>query len=177
MFSFYGLTLKGSTHQIRCPFHGADRNPSCRYYADTQRIWCFACNEGGDVCWFVRKKEGFKTYEETFQFIREQFGVAMDELDLNKRRAILPVVQTMPQKELFAKDHVNGLNDLLLEVRRQGFPPEKLDKLTVMFWQRKYEIDEAQSDYLGYCNLIRGWSQWCRQLLQEAQKYNQPETR
>ncbi len=44
-----GRSMKG-----RCPFHN-DRSPSFHVYEDSQRWWCYACNEGGDVFNFIQK--------------------------------------------------------------------------------------------------------------------------
>lgn len=48
--------LHRGTHQVPCPFHGEDRKPSARIYADTNKIYCFTCARGWDVLGTVQAK-------------------------------------------------------------------------------------------------------------------------
>jgi hypothetical protein len=48
------LKRSGKSMMGRCPFHN-DRSPSFHVYEGSQRWWCFACNEGGDVYNFIQK--------------------------------------------------------------------------------------------------------------------------
>jgi hypothetical protein len=45
-----------------CPFHGADRHPSCRYHPrdgrDSSHVWCFVCQELWDPITLWRKFNG-----------------------------------------------------------------------------------------------------------------------
>lgn len=42
----------------RCVWHN-DKNPSMHYYKKNNRVWCFACNKGGDVIDVVRAINNF----------------------------------------------------------------------------------------------------------------------
>jgi hypothetical protein len=37
-----------NAHNAECLWH-SDSNPSMHYYEDENRVWCFSCNQGGDV--------------------------------------------------------------------------------------------------------------------------------
>lgn len=54
------LRKSGNRFYSNCPFH-EDRNPSFYVYPDTQRWYCFGCNQNGDVIDFVKLIKGFDT--------------------------------------------------------------------------------------------------------------------
>jgi len=80
LLSLYGIYFKGdgtSESQIHCPFHGKDVKASSRVYPDTNKIWCFYCNESLDQISFVKKYEGFSYYQ-AVSFLVDRFDVKLD---------------------------------------------------------------------------------------------------
>ena len=56
----YGL-IPDRSGLVHCPFHGEDRKPSMRIFADGYK--CFACQRHGDVIDFVAEMEHMTTKE------------------------------------------------------------------------------------------------------------------
>jgi DNA primase len=56
----YGVELRRSGRALvgRCPLHADGERPNLHVYADTRSWYCYACNVGGDVIEFVRRREG-----------------------------------------------------------------------------------------------------------------------
>jgi hypothetical protein len=70
--------------QISCPFHGADKNPSARYFPnkDNSRshVWCFACHENWDVIGLWVKFNGKEEkFTRTLFQIEKAFGLTPPE--------------------------------------------------------------------------------------------------
>lgn len=38
----------GRSYKVSCPIHD-ERTPSCNIYTDTNKFWCFGCNQGGST--------------------------------------------------------------------------------------------------------------------------------
>lgn len=75
----YGMDLhrlksSGTTDHLRCPFHGADRNPSASVDLDEQRFKCFACDVSGDGWDIVMRQEGIEDWADAFEFARRNLG-------------------------------------------------------------------------------------------------------
>lgn len=173
VFSHYGLDWRtDSTHQTSCPFHGVDRNPSARYYEDSKKFYCFACSEGGDVSWFIKKKEELKTWVDTVQFIQNTFGVGMDSSDLRKRIELEKAVVTANQhgkRNIISVLYTNKVNDALYKTRGLNQRASDIvDALTQKLFKRKAEIDKQVTGYLHYVALIRHWHSWCISSLAQA---------
>jgi hypothetical protein len=71
--------------QISCPFHGADKKPSCRFYPESVKgsshMWCFVCQEPGWDCIGLWKK--FTNFEGRFtgllRDIEKSYGITPPE--------------------------------------------------------------------------------------------------
>ena len=50
------LSGRGRVRQGVCPFHD-EAEGSFTVYSDSERFWCFGCDEGGDVLDFIRRME------------------------------------------------------------------------------------------------------------------------
>lgn len=60
----------GDRMRALCPFHD-DSRPSLVIYKDSNRYWCFVCNEGGDAINFIQRKHGLSFPEAVKQLIHE----------------------------------------------------------------------------------------------------------
>lgn len=170
VYAYYGLLWKSdSTHQISCPFHGVDKNPSARYYADTRKIFCFACNEGGDVVWFVKKREGHKFYGETLIFIAKEFGVGMDDVDLSKKIELEKKQEVQFQvgkRKIISDQYLLRVNDKVYAYKKLGQEVEEaIDKLLPNLFDRKMVIDSTPTPYMKYTQVLRHWANWCEDSL------------
>jgi len=173
VFEYYGLNwVSDSTHQIRCPFHGADKSPSARFYEDSKRIFCFACNDGGDVVWFVRKRESHQSIRDTISFIGATFGIGLSEVDLQKRIELETSQQLRARtgkRKVMSDMYANRLNDKVYSIKRMEPSLVKvLDDLVVDFLRRKGEIDKQQCSYIKYTYVIRHWYSWCETVLNQV---------
>lgn len=60
----------GRTVCSLCPFHG-EKTPSFYVYTDTNRYWCYGCNQGGDSINFIRSLYNF-TFKEAVEYLTRQ---------------------------------------------------------------------------------------------------------
>lgn len=164
----YGHAWAGDDeHQFSCHFHGKDKNPSAHYYSNPEkRIWCFACGEGGDVVWYVKKKEGLRSVVEALDFIAKTFAVGLDNQDLSARIEQEKLIKEQKSKrDLYASLVSNDVNDFLHVLRRSGIPDDVLDPLDQLIFDRRFEIENTRCDYLDYVGLLRNWVSWAKELL------------
>lgn len=172
------------THQISCPFHAKNRDangvpyegsPSARYYAGDQQIWCFACTEGGDVSWFIRKKEEHAHYGETVDFIKKNFGIALDGQDLTKRIEMAVKQQAQqdnPRRQMLSSLYEDKVNDEFYRLRLLGphFHPVA-DRLEPEVFNQKAELDAVEVEYTTYAKTLRRWLTWTQDLIEQALKF------
>lgn len=174
VFSHYGLPWVNGTHQLSCPFHGVDKNPSARYYEESKRIFCFACNEGWDVVAFIKKREGHQSYKETLSFILKEFGVGLSGTDLNKRISLeekRSIEHQLGKRKIFGDTYANKVNDRIHIFKKLGDEvAEAIDEVIPRIFQRKKELDEMLIGYMKYTNLIRHWATWSNELLEKVVK-------
>jgi hypothetical protein len=72
------ITNSQEEEQFSCPFHGADRKKSSRYYKATDTAYCWVCKEKWDAISYVRKKEGIGFGEAISRIVKDY------SLDLSK---------------------------------------------------------------------------------------------
>lgn len=169
LLSAYNIPWEGDDeHQFSCHFHGADKNPSAHYYPDPEkRVWCFACQEGGDVVWWVRKREGLVSTVAALEFIKTKFGISIDNVPLPARMAMSQVViEQQPKRELFARTTCNEVNDFIYRLRKSGKDDDRLDRIQALIFSRRAEIESLETaEYLTYVSLYRNWSKWAVDML------------
>jgi hypothetical protein len=176
VFGHYGLPWAGDhTHQLSCPFHGDDAHPSARYYQDSKRFQCFACTEdpGGDVVWFVKKREGFLTGDEALDFIRKTWGVGISDVDLEVRLALRErLVKSLP-RQLFAKRYRDRMNNLFYALRSNS-ATNRVDvtllERDIWAWWRDIE-DGTVENYIEWCDVVRCWFDDGLHLIKEFLRY------
>lgn len=172
VFHHYNLPwTTDKTHQVSCPFHGEDRNPSARYYADSKRFQCFACTEdqGGDVVWFIKKMQHLESYDETFIFITKTFGVSLDDCDLSKRIALKDQIKSFPPRQIFAKSFKDRINDVIYRLKQDyRVLPGDIMRVENFIWESWTGIEEAATpEYLVYCDSVRMWYQTCVDMIRQ----------
>jgi len=176
VFSHYGLQWAGdSDHQLSCPFHGEDRNPSCHYYEEDRRIWCFTCaaagdsaNAGGDVVWFVKRMEELPTMFAAVARIEQIFSVT-------GRRDLMDRMHDTSQededrrklKRLHSMSVANKVNDLLVVMRRTKGESVRLDKLEHAIFLQKRKIDAGELQYETFVGRQQQWYDWAMNMLTE----------
>lgn len=176
--------LSNDTHQISCPFHATnvdahgvpyENHPSARYYEGDRQIWCFACVEGGDVSWFIRKMEDHAHYGETVDFISKNFGVGLSSGDLSKRIALheQKVEQSYsPRRQLLSKMYEDKVNDEFYKLRQMGDAFLNVaDRLEPEVFDHKAELDNHGLKYMEYARAVRRWLSWTQELIQTALKH------
>lgn len=162
VFKNYGIPWKGDyTHQVSCPFHGEDNNPSARYYHDSKRFHCFACTEdpGGDVIWFIKKMEGFETWKETYDFIKKNFGVFLPEGDLNARIELRKQLQESLPRKKFGDHYKDKMNDIIYRIKQdRRFENIGWNLVEREIWESWRDIEDAViENYIEYCESVRQW--------------------
>lgn len=172
VFKHYGLPwVSDSTHQLSCVFHAKnvdsrgvpyEQNPSARYYEDDKRIWCFACSDGGDVVWFVRRRENLKTLHDSLEFIAHVFGIGINMQDLSRRIAVHRQLreQEKPKRDVASQLYSNKINDALYKIKQTDSRLEEtIDRLSNSLFKRKAQLDNLGNDldYFAYVASLRLW--------------------
>lgn len=176
VFSHYGLGWRGDgDHQLSCPFHGADRNPSCHYYANDRRIWCFTCaasgdsgDAGGDVVWFVKKHENLPTMFAAVQRIEQVFGITGrrdlldrmhdDEADNEEKRKL---------RLLHSQATSDRVNDVLHILHKSRGENVRLDNLEYMLFEQKRKIDQSTLPHSVFLSELQRWYNWCVEMIRK----------
>lgn len=172
VFAYYGLAWKtDKEHQFSCSLHGdgKDRNPSARYYPDTKCTVCYACTKdvwgnGGDVTWYIRKREKIQNHWDVVDFIKEKFGVSMDSMDLPKRiemKAVTDQEAAGDLRETFKKGYQNKVNNTFFTLR-QEFPKQQaqISSIERQVWRTLDEHLVSDLPYSEYCTKVRVWDDW-----------------
>lgn len=185
VYANYGLPwASNETHQLSCVFHASQRDargvpyekhPSARYYAADKSIWCFACSEGGDVSWWIRKREGHIHYGETLDFIARTFGVSLNSQDLSKRIVLNKKQQALaesPRRTILSEMMQDKVNDEFYKLRKLGdFAKGIADRLETEVFARKSELDLFEGDYVSYARQLRRWHTWTTELIEASLKH------
>lgn len=171
VFKHYRLNWKGDgDHQLSCPFHGADRNPSCHYYSASRGIWCFTCaangnsaEAGGDVVWFVKKMENLSTMYAAVQKIEQLFGVTgrTDLLTRVSEAAAKTTEEEAALCKLHSRSAADKVNDRLYQVRARCGESVNLDKLEKDLFERKRNLDQSNMPYASFVLSIQNWHDNC----------------
>jgi len=191
VYAYYNLPWIGNdTHQLSCHFHAGNRdtrgvpyenNPSARYYEHDRSIWCFACAEGGDVCWWIRKREGHLHYGETLTFVNDEFGVGLNAQDLAKRIELnrqAQVIAENPRRLILSQLYEDKVNDEFYKLRRLGeaFHPIA-DRLEPEVFARKSEVDAFTGTFTSYAKALRRWLNWTTELIEQSLKHASSQVR
>jgi len=86
VLSHHGIALRkhgNQEEQFSCPFHGADKKPSARYYPQNKNglsgVWCFVCREQWDAIGLWKKFNGETKFSELLFHIEKAFGITPPE--------------------------------------------------------------------------------------------------
>jgi hypothetical protein len=176
VFDHYGLDWKGDhTHQLSCVFHAkfkdakgrpVERNPSVRYYAPDKRIYCFACAEGGDVVWFLGRKEGLPFGEALRTFYRT-FGLAEGAIDatvLTRQAEWKKADDDMPVRRALLATRADHINDILW-VLTCRYPQcrDALDRVAEHLFERLFSTDMIRSKDIAV--QVLEWWRWANDLV------------
>ena len=177
-FGFYGYDWKGDhEHQLSCPIHGRlvdsqgrrrEGSPSMHYYAEDGKVWCFACNDGGDVVWFVQKFE--KTdFRSALNKLMDVFHLKTDAEGIARVMAMKTEREAAEKKKRGDKDFreaalvrvADQINDLIWDLKLidRGCV-DAFDRLLESIWPalEKLENEPRYSDYSQGMNRWRDFA-------------------
>lgn len=162
VFQHYKLEWKGDhTHQLSCPFHGEDKNPSARYYHDSKRFHCFACttDNSGDIVWFCKRMQNLPSWDASVAFIKTQFGVSLDPGDLRARMELKQSLDASLPRQEFTRRYKDRMNDLLYRLRQDSrVSKELLQSSERAIWDQWRCIEDCvEPNYIVYCEAVRSW--------------------
>lgn len=176
--------VTNETHQLSCVFHASqrdargvpyERNPSARFYGHDKQIWCFACADGGDVSWFIKKKENHLHYGETLIYVAQVFGISLNPTDLAKRIELHNKQLTQeesPRRKILSEMYEGKVNDEFYKLRKLGkFAHPIADRLEPEIFKQKGEVDMFEGDYTSYAKQLRRWHSWTCELIEKALKH------
>ena len=78
------LKRAGALYRGLCPFH-AEKTPSFIVTPERETWHCFGCGEGGDVFWFVMRRDGVVFREALFR-LAERAGVEISDRAAGEER-------------------------------------------------------------------------------------------
>ena len=144
VLSKHGVELRkhgNQEEQISCPFHGADKKPSARYFPEsaqsTSHVWCFVCRERWDVFKLWMKFTSEEKFGATLSQIERAFGLTPPET------SSIPDME--PEYDPL-KDTVDSLFDLCeksLREYRGVFEMLPALKLGSILDQTRYRLDRG----------------------------------
>jgi len=131
-----------SEEQFSCPFHGADRKKSARYYKHTDTAYCWVCKEKWDVISYTQKDEEMSFAQAINYLIREY------RIDISK----LPDAPEAEAERIKAKDvikidarklSVEKLSQAIQAVREE-IPAATYDKFVYTYMMLKYVVPDEK---------------------------------
>jgi hypothetical protein len=174
VFTFYGRPWAGDfTHQYACDLHGdgRDKNPSARYYHDTKLVKCYACedgNNGGDVCWYIKKREKFRHYSDVLAFVQKHFGLAYEASNLSHRIALADQqLSQVSMKDVLKKQVYNEINDRFFAIEQRlklGQRP-RFNEVQHYVWSQARFLETFEGKYLEFAKAIDFWKKWALEVL------------
>lgn len=139
--SYYGIQVDRHD-KCKCPFHG-DRHPSMKIYRNTNKWYCFVCNEGGNIIDYVMKSRGL-TFGESLKQIDQDFNLGLYKI---KNRAD-------PQEN--TEDFQEYIDQAVIELEQQARERyDTLCKVRRVLWKEYLESNDLQlKRYIDYLDEI-----------------------
>lgn len=177
LFEWFGLHWKSDEdHQLSCPLHArykdaagrpVERNPSMHYYANgvEPKLWCFACNDGGDVVWLTKqlKKTDFAGAVDWLYRTAGLEGISVVEQkrisDKAKkvREANQAVAGMQVQRRYAVRAKTERIMDLIWDLKKRSKEiGDPLDRLLESVWTKLDEIEKI-TDYREYQQALAKW--------------------
>lgn len=182
VFQTTGLQwLSDQSHQFSCPFHAryrdganrpVERNPSARFYAQDRRIWCFACDEGGDVVWFWRKAYKIEFLGDAIRDIYKKFGLGDIDTQVvlrQEKERERSIQHLEPVRADILKKVSDPVNDILWQTGRAD--PEltvSLDRITEVMFDRRFEIELGRYEFTEFSNRLVEWQLWALDMIERT---------
>ena len=102
--NYYGVQVD-RYDKCCCPFH-RDKRPSMKVYRNTNKYYCFVCNEGGNIIDFVMKSQGLN------------FGEALKKIDQDFNLGLYEV-KTRNDPNRIEEDYQEEINQAIKEIENQ----------------------------------------------------------
>jgi hypothetical protein len=169
VYAYYGYEWRSnSTHQLSCVFHAKHRdskgrpyeeNPSARYYEHDRQIYCFGCAEGGDVIWFVQKREQLQNTVAALDFIERTFGIGLNTQNLAKRiEAFNSATTEVDKRKIITTMYQDHINDLVHKLKRAApVAVPHLEDVQLAANKARQALEAQQMDYAQYVKAVRAW--------------------
>lgn len=126
-----------SEEQIHCPFHGADRKKSARYYEKSDSFYCWVCKKTWDIFSYLSDKKGVGFKEVLSELIsthRIDISSVPDALDVSVNSKIKQ--QEAVSTNAYDK-YLMQLKDTLLKLRPRIEDPNKYGALVYSYMVMK----------------------------------------
>ena len=116
--SYIKIKQIGDIYRSRCPFHN-ERTPSFTIYPkgyrnykqvpqDSLSFYCFGCGVSGNIVDFVNKIEKHETYEQTFDFFADKYGITFGQDEqLLEIKQKLKLLETLQPKNIMSLNEIN----------------------------------------------------------------------
>lgn len=115
--SYIQLRQINDIYRCRCPFHN-ERTPSFTVYPkgfvnskkeeqDHLTYYCFGCSASGNIVNFVHRIENHDSYEETFKFFEEKYGISFGEDE-----QLLELQQQIKSLEQASSNNISSINEI-----------------------------------------------------------------
>ena len=130
--------------QLSCPFHGADRKKSARYYRDTDTAYCWVCKEKWDVISYIRKKEGLD-FKQVIPYMLDRYHIDITHLPDALENEVLTVTQRSAPKLNDRKYKIEKIRQAI-DLAREDLKYETYLKFIYLYMMLKYAVSEDKFD-------------------------------
>ena len=137
---------KGSSTQIKCPFHGGgqESSPSCRVYPHTQTMHCFRCDKSWDAIDVIKEHFGYT------------FTEAMDFLSGNAEKTETASA-TRTTSDLLT-DYMKAISELKLSKQQRYLELKEFDKIVMKAMLSINSFEEIRLETEKWFRLLRAKS-------------------
>ena len=136
------LTYELDEEQIHCPFHGADRKKSARYYKESDSIYCWKCKKIWDIFSYMQQSRGTSlrdTINILVQTHRIDISVVPEQMDVLINGVTGSQKVEIDRKKIFLMQ----LHDYVFALREK-IDVIKYNKLAYSYMLLKYSIPDEQ---------------------------------
>jgi hypothetical protein len=130
--------------QLSCPFHGADRKKSARYYRETDTSYCWVCKEKLDVISYIQKKEGF-SFNDAIKYLIKTYRIDISRLPEVSENNIKKIKERTIPKRDNRKYNLDKIKQAIM-LTKDDIKYETFLKFIYLYMMLKYVVPEDKFD-------------------------------
>lgn len=126
--------------QFSCPFHGADKKKSARYYNDTDTAYCWVCKEKWDLFSFIAKQENVN-FVQALNIIINRYNIDISKVPESTEGAVKRIIEKRKVSIDQKKIYLEKLKQAIYAIR-DDISLDKYNKIVFAYFLLKYQTSD-----------------------------------